>query len=179
MTIVDRSFLVKGDVIAIHPGAYVKNFLEDEGMSQTEFSKRMGISQEQVIKLINGEVDLTENMIAKLSYVTGTSKEYWRHLNNTYLEKKHRINNYGKLNNKWTDLKMKIYCFQYNEDHGGCDYPTENGVALAHNKEEAWKLFFSKYEGYSLSFKDLKQNYKIVDVIEIDKPVAWCGECTN
>lgn len=44
MTIVDRSFLVKGGVIAIHPGAYVKNFLGDEGMSQTEFSKRMGIS---------------------------------------------------------------------------------------------------------------------------------------
>lgn len=87
MTIMDRSILIKGDIIAIHPGKHIKDYLEDEEMSQTEFSKRMDISKGQVTKLINGEVDLTENMITRLSDVTGISKEYWRHLNNIYLEK--------------------------------------------------------------------------------------------
>ena len=97
MTIMDRSILIKGDIIAIHPGKHIKDYLEDEEMSQTEFSKRMDISKGQVTKLINGEVDLTENMITRLSDVTGISKEYWRHLNNIYLEKKYEINNYEKI----------------------------------------------------------------------------------
>lgn len=74
---------------------------------------------------------------------------------------------------------MKIYCFQCNEDHGGNDYPTENGIALAHNEEEAWQLFYEKYEGWRPNFDFFKQGFKIEKVLDTSKPVSWRGECTN
>lgn len=72
---------------------------------------------------------------------------------------------------------MKIYCFQYDGDSS--DYPTENGIAIAHNEEEAWKLFFKKYKGYAWNIKTLKENYKIDAILDTDKPNSWCGECCN
>lgn len=74
---------------------------------------------------------------------------------------------------------MKLYCFQFDPDHGGVAYPTENGVAIAENEEQAWKLFFSKVEDYKPDFKEIKADFKIWKILPLDKPAAWCGECTN
>ena len=72
---------------------------------------------------------------------------------------------------------MKLYCFQFNSF--GTDYPTENGVAIAKSENEAWQLFFEKYEGYDTSLEEIERDYKIEKVLPLDEPVAWCGECVN
>ena len=91
------NILIDGDIIAIHPGKHIEEYLDDEDMTQTEFAKRLGVSKGLVSKLIKGDTDLTEDLIAKLSDVMGTSREYWRNLNVSYLDKKRQIKNKEQL----------------------------------------------------------------------------------
>ena len=45
--------------IATPPGATIKEQLENRGMSQKEFAKRMNMSEKHISHLINGDVQLT------------------------------------------------------------------------------------------------------------------------
>lgn len=74
-------------VIAIPPGATIKEQLEDRHMSQKEFSKRMDMSEKHISKLINGEVLLTTDMALKLEMVLGIPASFWSNLESIYREK--------------------------------------------------------------------------------------------
>ena len=45
--------------IATPPGVTIKEQLDDYGMTQKEFARRMGLSEKHVSQLINGTVRLT------------------------------------------------------------------------------------------------------------------------
>ncbi len=79
------------DLIAFHPGYYVKEMLEYEGMSQDELAKRLQTSGKNVSDLINGKANLSDEMAMNLSIVFGTSVSLWLNLNQKYIEKKLEI----------------------------------------------------------------------------------------
>ena len=79
------------DLIAFHPGYYVKELLEYEGMSQDELAKRLQTSGKNVSDLINGKANLSDEMAMNLSIVFGTSVSLWLNLNQKYIEKKLEI----------------------------------------------------------------------------------------
>lgn len=79
------------DLIAFHPGYYVKEMLEYEGMSQDELAKRLQTSGKNVSDLINGKANLSDEMAMNLSIVFGTSVSMWLNLNQKYIEKKLEI----------------------------------------------------------------------------------------
>ena len=54
--------------IATPPGATIKEQLLDRGLSQKEFSVRMGMSEKHISKLINGEVQLTPDVAVRLEW---------------------------------------------------------------------------------------------------------------
>lgn len=72
--------------IAIPPGITIKEQLDSRDMSQNEFGKRMGMSVKQTSTLINGEVQLTHELVLKLSSVLGLSTSFWNNLENIYRE---------------------------------------------------------------------------------------------
>lgn len=74
-------------VIAIPPGATIKEQLEDRNMSQKEFAKRMDMSEKHISKLINGEVLLTTDMALNLEMVLGVPAHFWSNLESLYREK--------------------------------------------------------------------------------------------
>ena len=79
------------DLVAFHPGYYVKEMLEYEGMSQDELAKRLQTSGKNVSDLINGKANLSDEMAMNLSIVFGTSVSMWLNLNQKYIEKKLEI----------------------------------------------------------------------------------------
>lgn len=101
------NILIDGDIIAIHPGKHIEEYLADEDMTQTEFAKRLDVSKALVSKLVNGDAELNEDLIARLSDVMGTSREYWRNLNVSYLDKKRQIDNKEQLE-KEEEIVRKI-----------------------------------------------------------------------
>lgn len=72
--------------IAIPPGATIKEQLEDRGMTQKEFAERMGLSEKHTSKLINGEVQLTQDVALKLASVLGLPAKFWNNLERTFRE---------------------------------------------------------------------------------------------
>ena len=73
--------------IATPPGATITEQLEERGMTQNEFSKRMEMSEKQISQLMNGEVNLTPDMAEKLELVLGVSADFWNKLESIYQEK--------------------------------------------------------------------------------------------
>lgn len=73
--------------IATPSGATITEQLEERGMTQNEFSKRMEMSEKQISQLMNGEVHLTPDMAEKLELVLGVSADFWNKLESIYQEK--------------------------------------------------------------------------------------------
>ena len=73
--------------LAIPPGTTIKEYLEDLGMTQKEFSFRMDMSEKHISKLINGEVQLTPDVAERLELVLGVPAKFWHNLEALYREK--------------------------------------------------------------------------------------------
>lgn len=74
-------------VIAVPPGATIKDQLIDRGMTQKEFASRMNLSEKHISKLINGEVRLTPDVAFRLEMVLGIPAQFWNKLEAIYQEK--------------------------------------------------------------------------------------------
>ena len=79
------------ELIAFHPGYYRKDYIEEQGITQEEFAKRLQTTPKYVSNLVNGRINLTDEMALKMSSVFGTSETMWLNLNKNYIEKKLEI----------------------------------------------------------------------------------------
>jgi HTH-type transcriptional regulator/antitoxin HigA len=77
--------------IAIPPGATIREQLEDRGMKQKEFALRMGLSEKHISRLINGQVELTQDVSLRLESVLGVPASFWNNLEAAYREKVARV----------------------------------------------------------------------------------------
>lgn len=73
--------------IAFPPGETIREVLDDRKMTQKEFSCRMDMSQKHISHLINGEVQLTNDMALRLEMVLGIEASFWNNLERQYREK--------------------------------------------------------------------------------------------
>lgn len=70
--------------IATPPGVTIKEQLAENGMSEKEFAKRMGISEKHISRLVSGEVKLTPEMAVRLEMVLGVPAKFWNNLEAIY-----------------------------------------------------------------------------------------------
>lgn len=70
--------------IAIPPGATIKEQLVSRRMAQKEFAQRMDMSEKHISNLINGKVELTTDMAARLESVLGLPANFWQKLEALY-----------------------------------------------------------------------------------------------
>ena len=75
------------DRIAFHPGYYLKELVEDSGLTQEDFAKRLGTTPKNLSILIRGEQSLSIDIASKLSRMYGTTVGYWLNLQRSYDEK--------------------------------------------------------------------------------------------
>lgn len=72
------------DKVAFHPGYYIKEAVDESGLTQEDFAKRLDTTPKNLSKLINGEQKLSVEMAVKLSRMLGTSVNYWLNLQSTF-----------------------------------------------------------------------------------------------
>jgi HTH-type transcriptional regulator / antitoxin HigA len=77
--------------IAVPPGATIREQLESRGMKQKEFALRMGLSEKHISHLINGQVELTQDVALRLESVIGVPASFWNNLESLYREKLTRV----------------------------------------------------------------------------------------
>lgn len=72
------------DTIAFHPGYYIKEIVDESGLTQEDFAKRLDTTPKNLSLLIRGEQSLSIDIAMKLSRMMGTSVNYWLNLQNAY-----------------------------------------------------------------------------------------------
>lgn len=81
-----NSYIENNDTIAFHPGYYIKELMDESGMTKYEFSKKLDTTPEVLSSLFSGEQNLSSEMAIKLSKMTGTSIDFWLNLQKSYDE---------------------------------------------------------------------------------------------
>lgn len=78
------NYIEYDDKIAFHPGYYIKEIVEESGLTQEDFAKRLDTTPKNLSLLIRGEQNLSIDIAMKLSRMTGTSVSYWLNLQKAY-----------------------------------------------------------------------------------------------
>ena len=60
----------------IYFGKYLKDYLEYNNISQTEFATRIGITQKHMNEIINGKTRITLEMAGNIERLTGIKSEF-------------------------------------------------------------------------------------------------------
>lgn len=78
------NYIEYNDTIAFHPGYYIKEIIEESGLTQEDFAKRLDTTPKNLSLLVRGEQSLSIDIAMKLSRMIGTSINYWLNLQNAY-----------------------------------------------------------------------------------------------
>ena len=78
------NFIEFHDKIAFHPGYYIKETIENIGLTQEDFAKRLNTTPKNLSELIRGKQSLSIDIAMKLSRMLGTSVNYWLNLQSSY-----------------------------------------------------------------------------------------------
>lgn len=78
------NYIEYNDKIAFHPGYYIKEIVDDSGLTQEDFAKRLDTTPKNLSLLVRGEQNLSIDIAMKLSRLIGTSVNYWLNLQNAY-----------------------------------------------------------------------------------------------
>ena len=78
------NYIEYDDRIAFHPGYYIKEIIDESGLTQRDFAYRLDTTSKNLSLLIRGEQSLSIDIAMKLSRMMGTSVSYWLNLQNAY-----------------------------------------------------------------------------------------------
>lgn len=78
------NYIEYNDTIAFHPGYYIKEIVDESGLTQEDFAKRLDTTPKNLSLLIRGEQRLSSDIAMKLARMVGTSISYWLNLQNSY-----------------------------------------------------------------------------------------------
>ena len=70
--------------MAFHPGYYIQELVEDSGLTQEDFAKRLDTTPKNLSLLIRGEQNLSIDIAVKLARLFNNSIEFWLNLQATY-----------------------------------------------------------------------------------------------
>ena len=66
----------QGENEMVYFGKYLKDYLEFNNISQSEFAMRMGITQKHMNELVNGKTNITLEMAANIERLTGINSSF-------------------------------------------------------------------------------------------------------
>lgn len=75
----------------IHPGEYIREALEELGLTQAALAKAIGVSAMRISHLVREERPVTAEMALRLGQAFGQSPQYWLNLQADYDLKTARV----------------------------------------------------------------------------------------
>ena len=74
----------KNNLPSVHPGVFLKEILDELGMSQAEFARTIGLSPMRVSHIIKGTRPVTAEMALLFGKAFGQTPQYWINLQAAY-----------------------------------------------------------------------------------------------
>lgn len=140
------------NIVAFHPGYYIKDIIKDMELTQEEFAIRLGITPKELGELLSGKMKLSTNIATKLSEILGTSVEVWLNLEKSYKEKIEEIERTKHMAKKSENLELNI--LEYKGYFTKIHYSAEDKVLYGKIEEIPALVNFE-----STSAKDIVQEF--------------------
>lgn len=105
------SYIEFENKIAFHPGYYIKEYIEEIGLTQEDFANRLGTTPKNISYIIRGEQSISIDIANKLSRMSGTSVKYWLNLQNEYDTIVFEIKNLKEINEEREVFKSLKYSY--------------------------------------------------------------------
>ena len=105
------SYIEFENKIAFHPGYYIKEYIEEIGLTQEDFANRLGTTPKNISYIIRGEQSISMDIANKLSRMSGTSVKYWLNLQNEYDTIVFEIKNLQEINEEREVFKSLKYSY--------------------------------------------------------------------
>ena len=113
------NYIEFNDKVAFHPGYYIKELIDESGLTQEDFAKRLDTTAKNLSILIRGEQNLSTDIALKLSKMLGTSINYWLNLQNAYDALLAEYNSQEEL-----ELERRVFSFlDYKYFRDNCGLP--------------------------------------------------------
>jgi antitoxin HigA-1 len=74
----------KNRIAPVHPGVYLKELLDELGISQQRLAKALGVPPMRISHIVNGRRPVTAEMALRLSLYYRQSPQYWLNLQSRY-----------------------------------------------------------------------------------------------
>lgn len=74
----------KNGMPPIHPGEFVREILEEIGISQAAFARAVGVSPMRISHVVRGTRPVTADLALRFGRAFGQSAQYWVNLQNAY-----------------------------------------------------------------------------------------------
>lgn len=71
-------------IAPVHPGVYLKELLDELGVSQYRLAKDIHVTPMRVSHIVNGKRPVTAEMALRLGRYFGQSPQYWLNLQSRY-----------------------------------------------------------------------------------------------
>ena len=75
---------IKNGLPPIHPGVFLKEILDELGMSQNAFAHSIGVSPMRISHVIKGSRPVTAELAVLFGKVFGQTPTYWMNLQTSY-----------------------------------------------------------------------------------------------
>jgi addiction module HigA family antidote len=71
-------------LVAIHPGEFLRETLDELGITQAAFASALDVSPMRVSHLLRGDRPVTAELALRLGRALGQTPQYWLNLQTTY-----------------------------------------------------------------------------------------------
>jgi addiction module HigA family antidote len=75
---------MKSGLPAIHPGEFLKEILEDRGLSQAQFARAIGMAPMRISHVVKDTRPVTAELALLFGRALGRSPQYWLNLQAAY-----------------------------------------------------------------------------------------------
>lgn len=160
------------NMIAFHPGYYVKEIVDESGLTQDDFARRLGTTPKNLSLLVRGEQDLSIDIAAKLSRMLGTSVAFWLNIQQSYNEKIAEIISEEELAREKEVFKSIDYKY-FIEYFGLPDLPRKVNEQIRRVREylQLASLTVLKERDLAVSFKSYSENLSESNIVNANTMV--------
>ncbi|MBQ1421451.1 MAG: HigA family addiction module antidote protein [Firmicutes bacterium] len=154
------------DKVAFHPGYYIKEIVDESGLTQEDFAKRLGTTPKNLSILIRGEQSLSIEMASKLSRMLGTSVGYWLGLQQAYNEMYAEFLMAEDLKHEKEIFKLIDY--KYFRDHFGLPSlprKTEEQISCIRDFLSVASLTVLGERNLAVSFRSYKEDLSLSNIV--------------
>lgn len=166
------NYIEYNDKIAFHPGYYLKELVDESGLTQEDFAKRLGTTPKNLSILIRGEQCLSIDIATKLSRMLGTTIAYWLNLQQAYDEKLAEIQSDEELKREREVFKLIDY--RYFRDHFKLpDLPrrVDEQIKCVREFLSVSSLTVLKEENLAVNFRSCSENLSISNTVNANAMV--------